>query len=764
MKRSSVGVAVIFAGAAFWGAQAKAQTENAEAAAPAEGGLAEVVVTAEKRVESEQKTPISMNVISAAEIAQKGITDFATLATNDTSVNFSSNGSEGYLTVRGVSSHDTTEIGDPAVPIVIDGFTTIRPYTLNTSLYDLQRIEVLRGPQGTLYGRNAEGGLVNVISQKPTKDFAAGGSAELGNFNTNNFTGYLNLPVFDNLQLRVSGSSRRHDGFRTITSADGVPEYKADDEDSHSLRVQANYTPFDNFDAWFLFQSTQLGGSGFASQNILFNPGPPCVTPTPYNPTCLQDISHDRPILGDPRRFPLYGQLSQDIDDKVYKWQFTYSGLPFGTTATYLGGYDNVQWHHSSPIPTLLGASIDTPTVFIQNEFPKTTNHELRFTSDTSGPVLWQAGLYYFEERSTNLNSYGQTNPGGPDAANLLSFFFPLVDTKSHAGFGQASYIINDENKITAGARYSRDTKSRNGTFNLDTFGIFGLDQHGESESSKTTYHVGYDWTPTNTNLVYAKFDTGYKPGGFTTCNPYDPESVKAFELGSKNRFDNNRIQVNLAAFYNKYENQQVSALSASCSSGTVVQNAGSSKIYGLEGSVDALVTEADKLDLGITVLHARFDDFLASPTNGAAALGQETVQASTSTDPVTGLPVTVYNNQLKGNMLPQAPNVTLALGYEHTWKLVGDNGLNFRVEGKYQSKQYFDSFNYNDSEQEGYATINAYFGYSTDKWRVNLFGRNLADKVYLVDAAEVTTGGAHTYRYGFGAPRTFGVHFEGNL
>lgn len=757
MKRSSVGAAVIFA---LWGIQAGAQTETAEpAAAPAEGGLAEVVVTAEKRVESEQKTPISMNVISAAEIAQKGISDFASLATNDTSVNFSSNGSEGYLTVRGISSHDVTEIGDPAVPVVIDGFTTIRAYDLTTSLYDLQRIEVLRGPQGTLYGRNAEGGLVNVISQKPTNEFGAGGSAELGNFNTNNFTGYLNLPVFDNLRLRVSGSSRRHDGFRTITAANGIPEYKADDEDSHSLRFQADYTPFENFDAWFLFQSTQLGGTGSASQNILFNPGAPCTVPTVYNPTCLQDISHDRPNLGDPRRFPLYAQLSQDIDDKVYKWQFSYSALPFGTTVTYLGGYNNVQWHHSSPIPTLFGADIGTPTVFIQNEYPKTTNHELRFASDSSGPLLWQAGLYYFEERSTNLNSYGQTNPNGPDAANLLSFFFPLVDTKSHAGFGQASYSINDENKITAGARYSRDTKSRNGVFNLDAFGIFGLDQTNSSESSKTTFHVGYDWTPTNRNLVYAKFDTGYKPGGFTTCAPYDPETVKAFEVGSKNRFNDNRIQVNAAAFYNKYENQQVAALSASCSSGTVVQNAGSSKIYGLEASMNALVTEDDKVDLGLTLLHARFDDFLASPTNGAAALSMRPVEASTGADGVT-----VYNNQLKGYMLPQAPNVTLALGYEHTWKLTADNGLNFRAEAKYSSKQYFDSFNYNDSEQEGYATINAYFGYSTEKWRVNLFGRNLADKLYLVDAAEVTTGSAHTYRYGFGAPRTFGIHFEGNL
>jgi iron complex outermembrane receptor protein len=748
MKHKLGGVVVLLGGVALCGGQAVAQTDGAEQPAAEAGQLAEVVVTAEKRVESAQKTAISMSVISAEEILRKGITDFATLATNDTSVNYSS---QGFLTVRGISSHDTTEIGDPAVPVVIDGFTTIRPYTLTTSLYDVQRIEVLRGPQGTLYGRNAEGGLVSIISRKPTADFGVGGSAELGNFNTNNFTAWINMPVNAMLRLRVSGSSRRHDGYRNIVPSNGVPAYRGDDEDSHSLRFQADFTPFDNFDAWFLFQSTQLGGTGQASKKILFNPG---ITPapTPDNPNPVPDISHDRPDLGDTRNFPQYAPMSQDVDDKVYKWQLSYSALPFNTSLTYLGGYDNLQWHRVRPFPTLLGVNISVPTVFIQNEFPKTTNHEVRLASDSSGPFVWQTGLYYFEERSTNLNSYGQTDPFSTQAANLLSFSFPLVDTKSHAAFGQASYSINDQNKVTAGVRYSRDTKSRSGTFNLDAFGVFGLDQRGNAESTRTTYHLGYDWTPTNTNLVYAKFDTGYKPGGFTTCNPYDPETVKAFEVGAKNRFNNNTLQVNVAAFYNKYENQQVTALTAGCSSGTVVENAGSSKIYGMEASADALFTEADKVDFSFTLLHARFDDFEAYPTNGAPTY-------------FANCPAKQDGNcQLAGNTLPQAPNVTVALGYEHNWKLPNNAGVNFRLEAKYEGKQFFDSFNFNDSEQGGYALVNTYLGYSQEKWRVNLFGRNLADRTYLVDGIEFTIGGAHMYQYSFGAPRTFGVHFEADL
>lgn len=755
MKRGPICSAVLLAGF-LWGSQGFAQSAPVRAStagqSAVEGGqLQEVVVTAEKRKESAQKTPISMSVISSQDIVRKGITDFASLATNDTSVNFSENGGEPYLTVRGVSSQDTTEIGDPAVPVVIDGFTTIRTYSLTTSLYDLQRIEVLRGPQGTLYGRNAEGGLINIISQSPTRDFGVGATASLGNFDTNNLTGWVNLPVNDLLRLRISGESRRHDGYRNITVSDGTPAHRADDEDSHSMRVQADFRPFSGFDGWVLFQSTQMSGAGAAVEYIPFNPGitPP---PTPEDPNPVQDISHNKPSLGNTNSFPGYGPSSLALDDKVYKWRFTLSDLPAGMTLTYLGGYDNTQWHRLEPFPTLLGQPITVPVTFNQNEYPKTTNNELRLASGTSEPLVWQAGLYYFEERSTNLNSYGQANPGSTQAADLLSFNFPLVDTKSRAVYGQASYNINDTNKVSLGARYSDDTKSRNGVFNIQAFGVYGLSQAGRSESSKTTMHVGYDWTPTDTNLVYAKFDTGYKPGGFTTCNPYKPETVDAFEVGSKNRLKDNSIQLNGAAFYEKFTDQQVSALSAGCSSGTIIENAGSSRIYGMELSFDAYVTHNDKVDFAMTLLHARYVDFLAYPTNGAATY-------------FANCPVKQDDNcQLAGNMLPQAPDATIGLGYEHNWMLADDSALNLRLEAKYETKQYFDPFNFNDTEQSGFGLLDAYFGYSTDRWSVNLYGRNLADKSYLSNAAEFTVGGATTYMYGFGAPRTFGVEMQANL
>ena len=723
-----------------------------DANAPVE--LAEVVVTAEKRVSSEQKTAISMSVISAADIAQKGIVDLQTLSANDTSINFSAGGSEGgYLTVRGVSSHDVTEIGDPAVPVVVDGFTMIRPYTLTTSLYDLERIEVLRGPQGTLYGRNAIGGLVNVITKRPEKELSVGARVELGNYSTQNATAFLNVPLNDLFQIRISGSWRKHDGYRNNVASNGFPATRGDDEDSRSVRAQLAFTPSEAFQGLLTFQATQIGGVGPVSKYLPFVTNPDLAG----HPN---DIDHRKPAIGSFRTFPLYGPpYSQSIDDKVTKLQLTYSGLPDGISLTYLGGYSNLQYHHVSVSPTIfsfLGYDLATPSAGYQNEFPKTLNQELRIASDSSGPFVWQTGVYYFEERSTNLRNSAVVNPYAANETTLFLFTFPLVQTRSRAVFGQASYALNSTSKITAGARYSKDDKTREGSYDIPLFGFFGVTDGGNASSNKITWHLGYDWSPTEQNLLYVKAGTGYKPGGFTTCNNYKPETVTAYELGSKNRLFDNRIQINVAGYYELYKDQQVGGLSITCVTGTTIQNAGRSKIYGLEAAVNALVTSADKVDLSLNLLHARFSEFVAAPTlgNPAAASCAATIPA-----PPFGL-----NCQLAGNMLTQAPNVTVAAGYDHTWRFGANGDVDFRFEGKYQSKQYFDPFNFGDTEQGGYAIVNAYITFSRANWKLSAYGRNLGDRDYLVDAAEFAGGGADVYRYGFGAPRTYGVSFEASL
>lgn len=702
--------------------------------------LQEVVVTAERRTASSQTTPIAINVYSAEDISRKGIVDVASLTNNDTSLNMvqALGGSEPYLTLRGVSSSDTTELGDPAIGVATDGFFKNRTYDLLGSLYDVERIEVLRGPQGTLYGRNTAGGVVNIITNKPGNEFETSASVEVGNYSALNFTGMLNLPFSDVLRMRAAFASNAHDGYRRIDMYPGLPSEGGDDQDARSGRIEVGFTPAEYFEGLFTYQALQLGGTGGAYE----------LLPFVANPAVPGDISHALPNVGDSHSWTNYAPTWLRLDEKTYKLQLTYSGLPGGAQLVYLGGYDNLQFHHSDPLNGFLGIPFNISQTYQQNEYPKTYSHELRVVSPNAGRFTWQGGVYFFEERSTNLDTRGYENPGATDVTQVFAYEFPLVESTSRALYGQGSFKLTDAVSLSAGVRYTRDTKERTGVFDFNYADAFGISQYGSARSSKTTWHAGVDWQPTDNMFEYAKVDTGYKAGGFTTCNPYGPETVTAYEIGSKNRFAQNTGQLNLAAFFNNYTNQQFATLVSSdvCLTSNTVENAGGSHIYGLEGDFQKLVDPVGKFNLSFTYLHARFTNFVAAPGLPAAA-------ADCSSQAGNG------NCQLAGNTLPNSPTLTVSAGLEHTWHLPGDVELNARVEEKYTSRQYYSPFNYASTTSPGYGISNLYFDFIHENWRVGLWGRNLANKTYFSNMQEWYVSNA--YQYSFGPPRTYGIRFE---
>ena len=716
---------------------AAVQAQNAATQGPpAANELQEVVVTAQKRTESAQTTPISMGIFSAADLVKDGITDVQTLSMHDTSLNFSNGGStEGWITMRGISSHDVTEVGDPTVPIANDGFFVNRSYAMVTSLYDLERVEVLRGPQGTLYGRNASGGVVNIISAKPTDQLEATGSVEAGNFNELHFDGMVNIPLSDSVQLRAAYDSLKHDGYRQVQPGLGLAPDGGDDADAQSGRAELAFSPIEHFHGLVTIQAAQIGGVGAVNKQI----------PFANNPAIPGDILHSKPDLGDPNNFDGYSPTYVRVDEKTYKIQLVYDDLPAGITATYLGGYDNLAWRHSLPLNGFLGFPFTTPLIFSQNEFPKTVNHEFRLTSAADQLITWQAGVFFFEERNTDVDDHAVVNPGAVNAATLIHFHFPLVEDVSRAAYGQGTLRLTDTLKLTGGARYTSDAKDRFGTFDINAAGQFGIPQYGAARFTKTTGHVSLEWTPTNQTFEYAKVDTGYKAGGFTTCNPYGPETVTAYEVGSKNRFLNNSMQFNVAGFYNNYKDQQIQTFvpASVCVSDSTVQNAGGSHIYGAEASFDALLDPIGRADLALTYLHARFTDFVAAPGLPAA------VADCAATTPGG-------NCQLAGNTLSNSPTWTIAAGFEHGWKLPNLMTMTGRVEARYQSLQYFDPFNYASTTQGAYTVANASLDFTRDRWKVGAWVRNFTNKDYLVYAAEFYTNSV--YRYSFGAPRTYGV------
>ncbi len=673
------------------------------------GTLSEVVVTAEKRTSSEEKTPIAMTVLSSDVLQSNAVGNLQNLSSIAPSVSFSQANAATVITICGVSSRDTTETGDPAVAVNIDGFYFQRAIGFGDSLFDLQRVEVLRGPQGTLYGRNATGGAINLVTAKPGKEFEANASVGFGNFDSITTQGALNLPLSDRVQMRVAYFTRSHDGYR-----DNAPARDGDDEDAKAARLHLMMEPTDSLTLLLTAELTKLGGTG------------PAVYGSPLVFDSSGDVVHDRPPLPVGAKSWSMGLPSgfMDATVKAFRWKLDYD-LGFGDF-TYLGGFRRLDYHNLID----LDGTANEAFYFQANEEPRTWNHEVRLSSKQDQRFTWQLGTFYFQE-TNNLLTYFQDYAAPAAPANLYIFDYPNINATSKAGFGQASFGLTDDLKFEAGVRYTRDYKRRSGSLN---YGSGIALQDASADSSKTTYHAGLDWQATAANLFYAKVDTGYKAGGFTDAAPYAPESIKAYEVGSKSRLLGNTIQVNVAGFYYDYKDQQISQF---IDGQTYIRNAGASQIYGLEIEGSALLTKEDRLDGYIGYLHAKFTNFLLATGSS--------------------------NVQLAGNRPPQSPRLSFNAGYQHRFGLPNGAGLTGRVQTHLETTSYLTVYNYPDDRQGGYTRSDAMLTYTAqdDKWSVEAYGRNLENKAVIINAQE--NGLWSTYNYQFAAPRTYGMQVSVN-
>jgi iron complex outermembrane receptor protein len=723
MSTNPVLAAAIAAALLAPAAYAQAQAQEG-AAAP--GGLEEIVVTAQKREELAQKTAISMSVYTGDDIAKSGVHNIAALANMEPSLNVTASNGAGYMAVRGVASTDITEIGDPAVSISRDGFFMNRSYSIFSSLYDVERIEVLKGPQGTLQGRNTTGGAVNIITKRPDTELGGYAAAEVGDYNALDFEGAVNVPLGDKVQVRLSGITRQRDGYRDNSPA----KDDGDDEDAQSIRLSLAFQPFENFTGLLQVQHDKIGGVGDVAAKA------------PFGVETKWDSDSTT-------KFPLYTQYKTDLDETRFRWEFAYSGLPAGMTLTYLGGYDDTIWKHA------LDATADPNQLqqFIQEENPTTQNHELRLTSNNDSALFWQVGLFYFKEKNSPLDS-GLFIESGPFADQYLIRFNYNVETESKAAFGQVSYNVTDAVKLSAGVRYTEDSKTRTGDATLDLHVASGgflppglvvvTPGNGNIDDSKPTYHAGIDWQVTDQNLVYLKYDTGFKSGGFNSNGsapsvPYGPETVDAIELGTKNRFLSDTLQLNAAAFYQKYKGYQAAQSTPALGGGPGVQNAGDADIYGLEAELLYAFGEHGRFNVAGSWLDTKFTEFTALSADGSTEL------------------------DLSGNELPNAPDLSVSAGIEYGFGLFGGT-LTPRLEGKYTSSFNYSFFNFPDTETDPTTVGNAMLTYEpgSAKWNLQAYVRNFTDEVVFSRIAQNNV--VHVQEYQFAPPRTYGLRFQYNF
>ena len=731
MRRGGQGI-VLFVAPLVLGLVVVRLGHAAPAAAPAT--LKEVIVTAERVRTNEQKTPISMQVLSQSQLLTKGVVDVQSLADSNSSLNFDTGNGAGFIVMRGISGGQGfggPGIVAPSVPISFDGFYYNTNVIFNDAIYDVKRIEVLRGPQGTLFGRNSTGGLIHVITNNPGKKFGGYAQLTFGNYNRVDSQGAVNVPLTRKLQVRFAFFSAQHSGYHTLAAGFG----QADDRDAKSGRIKVAYEPTTHLKILASFQMTHIGGAG-TTDNIIDLPANAQGFPT-HAAIPLAKM--------DTRAYNLGLANAVRITDKLTQWRVIYDNLPWGMTLTYLGGYDHMNYFHSGPVVGLdAGPAFGIPPTIelVSSLNPATVDDEIRLSSAERQRITWQGGVFYWRSNiGCNCSSFGDA--AAPTQPPFVEFLYN-DSQRSLAGYGQANWHMG-ATTFSAGLRYTNDHIART---DLTSPGDGIFPARNAISDNEWTWHLGESWNITKHDMVYATFNTGYSTGGFnlnipcnctggpllpTTIEPFSPEFVRTYEIGSKNKFFSDHVLLNLDGFFSRFSGQQVQA---SNQGGIFTLNAKQSNIYGVEGQF-AAIGAIGRLDLNATWLHAKYDrQFLSNALDQTFNIG--------------------------GNQLVQSPALSLTASFQHTFP-VARGTLTPRVDTKFQTGQYFDFFNLPDSYMPAHDITNVHLIYAPNvgRWSLDLWVRNVQNTMAISDESEsfsppLTQPG--TYNVGFQPPRTFGV------
>lgn len=732
--------------------------QNADSNSANSGGLEEIIVTAQHYSESVQKAPLAVTAITGAQIAAQGTfnaTDLSGLVPNFVAAQ---NGPGSTVAIRGIVSTAQTLTGDTEVSYSLDGVNLIQKIGAFQGMYDVNRVEVLRGPQGTLYGANANAGAINVITNKPDLTNASTyGSLALGNYDSISATGAFNMPITDTFGVRVAVDHEYHTGYIKLNT--NVNNFQ--DEDFTGGRIHALWKPSSNFSALFTYEASHNGGAGAGGAG---SGGP---LGRYIQETGASDFEYSA----------MPGPQSQDWRVRSATLTLDWS-LPFVDIA-YIGNSRSQNWVQSDP-ETIYGpnASYCQDTVnpsqcfnpIITHDNDRQESHELRF-SHRSGPAQWLLGLYHNRDR---VDFDLQFDPA-PFDKNQWAKLFSVYSETADAAYGQLTWDLTKRFSVVGGLRYQRDVKDMpNGGFLAAPVGdIYGnvcnnctllAPFSGHGSWSKVQWHGGANFHLTPDSLLFASVATGYESGGFSQgatepFNPiYGPENLTNYEIGWKSQFLDHRAQLNLDAFLMRYTGYQVtsSIIDANGNYLTVVLNAGTAEIKGVELESTFLVTPVDKLTFDATALDAKFTKFYLPLGDGYV------------TDP-SGIGPTDYTN----NDLPNAPHVTARLGYEHTFNLSSDNSLIAHLDASYSAKYWLDYHNYDAVQQDSYSRSNAWLTWEHRKekatFRGQLYVRNIEGKAILAGGQADANAPNHDFNdYGkngyYLPPRTFGVRLEVSL
>jgi iron complex outermembrane recepter protein len=640
--------------------------------------LTEITVTAAKVSSSLQQTPIAVTVVDGNTLTNQGIVDMRGVQNLVPSANFQEERGATKVFLRGVGTFLDVDSSDPAVATNMDEVYTPREAT-GGSLYDVKDVEVLSGPQGTLYGRNAAGGAVNVATNDPTHTLGVSGFLEGGNYGLAHASAVLNLPRSDLFAIRAAVDYQRHDGYLS----NGMNDQKA-----IGARIKALFTPTDYISILVAAEYYHDGGNGDT---------PVYVVPSPQFPSTQSPWTQNI----DPGEANFFRHFHYT---KYYaKAQFD---LGDGVTLVYIPAF--VGYNDDANFLNGPGALEIHPA---QDQY----SQELRL-QQKSERIDWVVGGYWYKSDGDTFSLL--TLPPIPIPYPQTTTDL-TVHSKSYAGFGQGTVSVTDDLRLIAGLRYSKDNRSGDGTNAfLPAPGVsFGAPFTADLSSSHVDYRAGVQYDVAPQHMLYATFSTGYTQGGFVPLSSatvagytFEPEKLKSYAIGSKNRFWNNRFELNDEIYYYDLRNYQISGFSQALG-GLIIVNANKAQMYGNDLTLRFNATEVDRLSATLGLERARAIDFVIS-------------------DALVGASGACNCN---GYTLPVSPAATASLDYEHTFTLPGGSTLAADV-NTYYSASYWDVYNHAlQTSVPAYTKTNVSITYHSrdDRWYVSLWGRNLENHAH---------------------------------
>lgn len=711
----------------------------AEAASPsAETAVGEVVVTAEKRETTVQKAALAITALSADTLTKANITRLQDLNGHVPGLTVASSGPfNQVLAIRGVGFETPDNASsEPGVSFHVDGVYIANANAIAAQFLDTERVEVLRGPQGTVFGQSSTGGAINLISYKPVIGAFDGHiDASYGTYNLVKTDGAVNIPLTDQFAARLSFETDRHDGFARELYVPGNPGYQLDDENNFAGKAAVLWQPTNTFSVLLSAQEFHAQHHGPAMKSI-YDPDP------------------------DPR------QISQDLPNTYYLDVFLATGevkweLPFATLKSTTGYQrsDNVDDVDNDRLAYEIHHYYDDAYWYNPSH---TFTQEVNLTSNKPGPVDWLVGGFYLHETAT-LRFYEFE---GTDADPTITFptsqanlpynynysVFTNFTRESYAAYGQTTVHIMPWLRVTGGLRYSQERLYS--VTNTD-FLLYSPLTYLVTGSHELTGKVEVDGDLTHANMLYASWSRGFKPGGVNLNNTpilapqiFKPETVSAFEVGSKNRFFDNRLTLNLAGFYYDYKEFQYEEEDPLPYQGGV-SNIPDAHIYGFEGEGSFAITSALRLNASLTRLEGTFTDSYVAldPSLAAAARAAGAALGYGPYSSYTIASVLAAAQNTKGNPVPKIPDWQGSVNLEH--RLALPTGvLSSRLELVYRGSYVYRIFDTAALDNvPSYETVNlnveykpnnSHFKYSITA--TNLFNSNGIESRYSNPFGSFTT------------------------